>query len=78
MRYNVDRIEEGLAVLIDDKGGQLTMPADAFDFEIKAGMFVERARDGGFVARPEAEAAMRQEAAALLADILNKSTQNKA
>lgn len=71
MRYSVDRIENGMAVLISDDENELILPLSAFDFEVREGLVLKEDR-GVFSADTNEESERREKAANLLKKILDK------
>lgn len=59
MKYYIDRIEEGLAVMDSDDGERMTVPVEKLPHGIRDGSVVIRMSDGTFV-RDEAEEAERR------------------
>ncbi len=40
MKYSVDRIEDGLAVLVNEGGDEIKKPLGEFSFEVREGMLL--------------------------------------
>ena len=63
MRYTLDRIENGFAVLVDEQGVELIQPASAFNFPLREGMILEKTdAEDGFVLREDLQRAARERA----------------
>lgn len=72
MRYSVDRIENGMAVLISDDENERILPLTAFDFAVHEGMVLKE-EDGVFSTDVDEESERREKAADLLKKILDKN-----
>jgi len=69
MKCSVDRIEEGIAVILVKGGGRMEIPLSQFPFKIKEGTFLSVK----FAPDREEKAKVKKRIAALRKRLLNKS-----
>ncbi|MFH1352487.1 MAG: DUF3006 domain-containing protein [bacterium] len=73
MKCSVDRIEEGIAVLIVKGGGRMEIPLKSFPFKIKEGTFLSVE----FSVDKAEKAKVKKSIAAIRERLLNKNKRKK-
>ena len=72
MLYSLENLENGVARLVSDDGGLLTLPAATLPPGARPGAVLRQTPDGGFEPMP-AEGARRRERAAALWETLRRT-----
>lgn len=72
MKYYVDRIEEGVAVMDNDLGEQIKVPLSRLPDGIRDGSVLERDENGIFTHNEDAEAQRRKEMSERLRRLKNR------
>ncbi len=70
--YSVDRVEDGMVVLVDSGGKSVAVAREKFDCEPREGMTFSHRR-GGYVSEDEQEKKQRESNAALLHSLTDRN-----